>query len=31
VFNELDLSDRIGAVLDIYTIYLREELWNEKD
>jgi len=26
VFNELDLSDRIGAVLDIYTIYLREEL-----
>ncbi|AUD65382.1 hypothetical protein BK011_06650 [Tenericutes bacterium MZ-XQ] len=26
VVNELGLSDRIGAVLDIYTIYLREEL-----
>ena len=26
VFNDLGLSDRIGAVLDIYGIYLREEI-----
>lgn len=26
VFNDLELSDRIGAVLDIYGIYLREEV-----
>jgi hypothetical protein len=26
VVNELDISDRIGAVLDVYTIYLREDL-----